>query len=88
MAKSKATKGCNCIEECNKLLALHNTKLLASFSLTGGSTLAVLATERIHNLRDGKRAKTVLASYCPICGKKYPARKNEREINLVEKASN
>ena len=83
--RAKKNAGCDCVHECNKLLAARNTKLVAALSLSGGPTIAVLATGRINNLRDGKRASTVLASFCPICGKKYPARKNEREINLIDK---
>ena len=83
--RAKKNAGCDCVDECNKLLAARNTKLVAGLSLTGGPSIVVLATESIRVLRDGKRPMTVFATFCPICGKKYPARKNEREINLIDK---
>jgi hypothetical protein len=72
----KAT-GCDCLDEADKVLAQYNTIVVRAFDLNG-SELAVIATERIQIRRDGKRAKTLIAAFCPICGKAYPKPKGQQ----------
>lgn len=56
-----------CYEKTDEQLKEHNTKLLRNIF---DPNQLVVATERISNLRDGKRAKVVIATYCPFCGKR------------------
>lgn len=75
MAK-KAT-GCNCLEQVNEELLQHNTRLKRELMLnfkTGEATMTkqvFLATEKVDSKKKREPAKSVLASYCPFCGKKY-----------------
>lgn len=56
-----------CYDKLDEQLAEHNTVLVRN--VLDPNQLFV-ATERIRNLRDGKNAKAVVASYCPFCGKR------------------
>lgn len=56
-----------CFERADKKLKETNTKLVRS--LLNDNHIFV-ETEKIRNLRDGKRATSVIATYCPFCGKK------------------
>ena len=67
----KAAQSCECLAKVNKALERHGTKLVECFSLLASSGCAVVASEKIPTLRRVK-PKTVIASYCPFCGKKYP----------------
>lgn len=66
---------CKCIEQVNEQLREHNTELVLvqSLGMTPGKmtfeTHLAIATRRIEALRDGKKAKMVVAAYCPFCGK-------------------
>jgi hypothetical protein len=68
----KAAKGCDCIGKVNKALEPHATKLVECFSLLGSTGCAVVASEKIPTVRHRVKPKTVIASYYPFCGKKYP----------------
>lgn len=74
--------GCDCIELANKALEPEGTQLLTMFSLRGGPTCAVVASEKIPTLRQRVKPKTVIATFCPFCGKKYPD-PPKHDINLV-----
>jgi hypothetical protein len=54
-----------CFKLVNQDLEKYNTVLVTD--LLQANRIFV-ATERIKNLRDGKRAKQVIATYCPFCG--------------------
>lgn len=79
MAKSKI-KPCNCVEQMNKALEPFNTILTRGFSLTLTKPRKMelvspiyLETEKLDSsIRKPK--KTVLATFCPFCGKKLPDR--------------
>ncbi len=60
---------CSCWDQVNKKLdeAGANAELVQSFSFTGHHYLQV-KTDNKNKSR--KAPKTVLASYCPFCGKK------------------
>jgi hypothetical protein len=69
---------CKCFEKVNTQLAEHNTELvlLSTPDFTRGvfETHLAIATSRIKNLRDGKQAKVVVATFCPFCGKSLTAK--------------
>jgi hypothetical protein len=54
-----------CFKETNAALAEHNTKLVQNIL---NPNHLVIATDTIEKKR-GQRAKVVIASYCPFCGK-------------------
>ena len=62
---------CNCIEQINKLLEEHNTRLALGINMrTGKSTGARIAVEKIES-KKRKGPVDMYASYCPFCGEKY-----------------
>jgi hypothetical protein len=73
---------CKCIDKSNKLLAKDNVEIRTEmmFSFGGRTTRAfqsgaVIETRKIDTSKRTKK-KTVYASYCPICGKKYREKKS------------
>ena len=68
---SRQTKNgqCSCWKDVDKQLeaANANARLVQSFTFTGHHYLQV-KTENLNKSR--KAPKTVIASYCPFCGKK------------------
>jgi hypothetical protein len=56
-----------CYAELEKKLAENNTRLATNLI---NENHIFISTERIENLRDGKKAMNVIATYCPFCGKK------------------
>lgn len=68
---------CNCIEEANKLLAPHNTKLVEHIVLErgdGGSINGLRPTIALTVQKiapRGKRPTAMMANYCPLCGTQY-----------------
>lgn len=72
---------CNCLTEMNALLKDHNTRISDMFVLRGktgttGQTMVavpLIGTERLANLRNGKKPLTVVPHFCPFCGVEYPA---------------
>jgi len=66
---------CGCVASVNKRLAERNTKLAQGFCLTedlsGADLVLIIATEKA-NKRDKRRPITVLATFCPFCGKQIP----------------
>ena len=63
---------CRCLLDADIKLQPMNARLATTFNLRG-QVFPVIKTERIENRRDGKRAPLVVPTYCPFCGKKYPA---------------
>lgn len=55
-----------CFKELNKELEQHNTKLVGNLL---GIDYVLVETEKIETKKRG-RPKSVIASYCPFCGKK------------------
>lgn len=66
---------CDCISLVNEQLKKHNTLLNVTFpfSMTGDMRV-VLSTVKYDDKKRG-RPKTMIASYCPICGEKYDTKK-------------
>lgn len=62
-----------CLDQVEAELKQHNTRLVSNMFQPND---VFVATERIRGLRDGKSAKTVVASHCPFCGKKLVREKN------------
>ncbi len=60
-------KAHKCIKQVNKKLKEHNTQLVCN--LFNENDIFV-ATERIETGRGKKKAVALLATYCPVCGKK------------------
>ena len=56
-----------CFAKVNRELVKYNTRLVQNLI---DSDQLMVATERIRRLRDGKKAKIVIASFCPFCGAK------------------
>lgn len=56
-----------CFKEVDKVLVEENTRLV--LDLLNPNHIFV-ATERIRNLRDGKKPKRVIATFCPFCGER------------------
>jgi len=79
MAKKKAAKtGCNCVEQVNKQLEDSNAKvsqyLQVNFT-TGESSMTnpmVALEKKITSSRTRTKLPSLVCTYCPFCGKKYP----------------
>jgi hypothetical protein len=59
---------CDCLSEATKKLADYNTRPSFSITLSDGVQRAIVATSPIP---PNRKPKTLLATYCPMCGKKY-----------------
>lgn len=60
---------CKCLEQVQEQLAKHNQTLVFSFTFDG-NTYINIATEKIDKTKRTKQ-KSIIAAYCPFCGKKY-----------------
>lgn len=65
---------CTCAEELNTKLKEHNYKLTRNLLEENAPMLI-----EIHKIEKRKRtpSMSMVASYCPCCGKKYPARRSK-----------
>lgn len=61
---------CKCITKLNVSLAEHNTVVLTTLF----SSWALISTVKDDPKKRGKPV-SVVASYCPFCGKRYPERR-------------
>ena len=57
----------SCLKRVDQKLKSHNTRLVTNLL---NPNQVMVATEKIRKLRDGKKAKLVVAAYCPFCGEK------------------
>lgn len=67
-------KPCTCIEQVNKKLEEHNTKLDLPFKISTKSSKISLSKCMIATVKINKRVRREVlleAVYCPFCGKKY-----------------
>ena len=71
------SKQCECIHRIDEKLAAAgaNTKLKVSFVLDGPRTgmFPVIGTELIEKKR-GASPMTLIPTFCPFCGVKYPSK--------------
>jgi len=65
---------CKCIETVEKKLAEFHAGLQVTHVMAKGRflTFPVIGTEKTPTAPRGTRPKTMLPTYCPFCGKKYP----------------
>ena len=72
---------CNCIQEMDKKLGAHNTRLCVTFGFPrDGSpsyTRPALMVEKI-NTRNREKVLAI-PSYCPFCGERYERPKSIQE---------
>ena len=70
MSKQQKNGKCSCWASVNRRLKSSETELSLSFTWTNPTHYYLqVATERTDG-NNRKKKKTVLASYCPFCGKK------------------
>lgn len=73
--REKIESMCNCISKVNKLLSEHNSviNLVDTIDMTTGRLTArmTIPVRRLDH-RKRKEAMRVFATYCPMCGEKYP----------------
>ena len=65
---------CNCAETANKALVEKNAVLVQGFSFADGGMKVLpilIAIEKLDRTKRG-RLPSLVATFCPFCGKKYP----------------
>lgn len=83
---SKATKRgkkkpCGCVDKLSGLLQ-NDFRVSSAYNFRTGESVAIISVRRDKKIRDGKKAPTLFATYCPFCGKKYDIATND--ISLRE----
>lgn len=71
-----AQVGCDCIKLTDQALAAHNTRLspIHRFDLnTGAVTTCVAIQTVLIEKKRGARPLSIVPSFCPFCGTRYPA---------------
>ena len=68
--KKPVGKFCDCIDTVNKLLEEQNGEVLCSHLLKGGRIAIIELVKKDNKVR--KKPGTMLATFCPFCGVKYP----------------
>jgi hypothetical protein len=70
----RAAKECTCIDKANETLAEYNTRIRRSLTIDFAKKTCgahpMIETEKIDPHKRAAK-KTVVCTYCPICGKKY-----------------
>lgn len=62
---------CGCIEKINERLKEFNTEINVPFWSSSGFLAPFIETRKLDDKKRGK-PRAVVASYCPLCGEKYP----------------
>lgn len=75
-ARKTTVKPCKCLDQVNSQLKDSNAMISQGFQInfkTGRSSMSppMLATEKIDS-KIRKRLPSVICSFCPFCGAKYP----------------
>ena len=69
--KKKKPAMCDCVAKVHAAMPedMSNTRIVATLS-----GRCALYTEKVDSFRRGKgsKARVMIATYCPFCGKKYP----------------
>jgi hypothetical protein len=65
---------CGCMGRTDTMLAERNTRLKAIFVREGDALVSrpYIGTEQIETGRGKKKATSIIPSFCPFCGVKYP----------------
>lgn len=74
--KTKRVRSCGCFTRVNKLLEKQGATLQWVWSFREGYMRTAIVTER---LRPRVKLRTLVASFCPFCGKKYPETPEDRK---------
>lgn len=81
---------CDCMTRVNESLKARNTKLSVSFclsrDLSEADTMLMIQTEKLDKQSRVKPA-TVIPTFCPFCGKKYPRVDDVEEVKVAAGAS-
>ncbi|MET4341995.1 hypothetical protein [Bradyrhizobium sp. RT9a] len=76
---------CECLTKVNTSLRDRNTKLATGFiftrDLAGMDCLPLVAVEKVDTRKRG-RATSVIPTFCPFCGEKYPRAGEEGETGF------
>jgi hypothetical protein len=66
---------CKCLVIVDKKLSAMHTRVSLTHILIKGSFLSfpTILTEKTQGAPRGSRPKTMVPSFCPFCGKKYPS---------------
>jgi len=72
-------KTCKCAEKVNDLLREQGYELVLSylFNRKGRDvgTAVVIETGKLLGFQGRRKKQTLIATFCPFCGKQYPKRK-------------
>ena len=72
---------CDCIKEMNDLLKDRNGVLVTTLF---GTSKCCLWVDREKTGRGTKKPPAVIASYCPMCGEKYPLTDPQRSQGATD----
>ena len=78
---AKKKKPCGCVDKLSGLLQ-NDFRVSSAYNFRTGESVAIISVRRDKTIRDGKKAPTLFATYCPFCGKKYDIATND--ISLRE----
>lgn len=68
MSAARKSAGCKCADKVDAELQAQGARLTVAIKLNG-EAFAVVAT---HRVKKGVKLKTLVATFCPFCGKEYP----------------
>ena len=74
-------KPCGCVDKLSGLLQ-NDFRVDSAYNFRTGESVAIVSVTRDKKIRDGKKAPTLFATYCPFCGHKYDIATND--ISLRE----
>ena len=75
MVTAAKPRACRCIAKADRALATKHTRVVTTFALAGRDArpaMVVLATELVADAPRRTRPVSLVASFCPLCGKEYP----------------
>jgi hypothetical protein len=74
---------CDCIDDVNKHLAKHNTRIMLPIWTGNGVIKPFVETEKVDTKKRGK-PRRMFAAHCPFCGEKYATGSRAAEQSLQE----
>lgn len=63
---------CGCIDTANAALAKYGTEVSWGTTMPFGHVRVLVATQKRADAKRGTRIKSLIATFCPMCGKAYP----------------